>query len=350
MAVRARRVRGARKIGAPAPPTVSVRMLRICAEALERKGFDVASFLKGLSVERSALDDVDGRVPIDVDLALWGAAALISGDENFGLHAGAELRPEALDVLGYTLGASADIGQAFRRLVRYNRVLHDAAELELYEGPEEARIEFSLTPGGTPRHQAEFSFTVFVSFCRYATGVDVTPVRVEFSHPAPSDISEHRRIFRAPLLFGKPRNALVLPREALAMPLLTANPGLGAVLERQLKGLLADLPSGETMLDRVKRLIAAELCEGEPTADVVARRMRTTPRTLHRWLSAEGTSYRDILNDLRRDLAFRYLAEDRLAIGETAYLLGFSDPSAFHRSFRRWTGQTPAEYRAAASR
>jgi len=332
-----------------APPTVSTRMLRICAEALERKGVDVASFLKGLSVERSALDDVDGRVPIDVDLALWGAAPLLSGDEDFGLHAAEQLRPGAFDVLSYTLSASGSVGEAFRRLVRYNRVLHDVAQMELVVEPEEARIEFSLTPEGTPRHQAEFSFTVFLSFCRNATGVDVTPLRVEFSHQAPPYTSEHKRIFRAPLVFGKTLNALALPAPVLEMRLLGANPGLSAVLARQLEETLVDLPSGETVLARVKRLIAAELCGGEPTAEVVARRMRATPRTLHRWLRAEGTSYREILNALRRDLALRYLAQDGMAIGEAAYLLGFSDTSAFHRSFKRWTGQTPAQYRTSGS-
>jgi len=229
--------------------------------------------------------------------------------------------------------------------LRYAGMLHDVAYLDLVVGPEEARIDFSLTPEGTPRQQAEFSFTVFLSFCRYATGTDVTPLRVEFSHHAPADTSEHKRIFRAPLVFAKARNALALPASALDLRLLGANPGLAAVLERQLEEILADLPSGETVLTRVKRLIAAELCGGEPTAEVVARRMRATPRTLHRWLSAEGTSFRELLNALRRDLALRYLGQDRLAIGEAAYLLGFSDASASHRSFKRWTGQTPAQYR-----
>lgn len=343
------RPRAGRERGSAVPPTVSARMLRVCAEALERKGFDVASFLKRLSLERAALDDVDGRVSIDADLALWDAAPLISGDDDFGLHAGTALRPEAFDLLGYTLASSGSVGDAFRCLVRYNGLLHDVAEVDLREGPEEARLCFSLTPEGTPRQQAEFSFAVFLSFCRNATGVDVAPVRVEFSHVAPADISEHKRIFRAPLLFEKATNTLVFPAYVLDLPLLNANPGLCAVLERQLNEQLADQPSGETMLERVKRLIAAELCGGDPTAEAVSGRMRATPRTLHRWLSAEGTSYREILNGVRRDLALRYLTEDGLAIGEAAHLLGFSDPSAFHRSFKRWTGKTPAEYRTGTS-
>lgn len=110
--------------------------------------------------------------------------------------------------------------------------------------------------------------------------------------------------------------------------------------------LLAELPPAESVVDRVKRLIVAELCGGEPTAEVIARKMRATPRTLQRWLTARGTSYREILDGLRRDLALRYVTEDRLAISEAAYLLGFSEASAFHRSFKRWTGRTPAQYRA----
>jgi AraC-like DNA-binding protein len=325
-------------------------MLRVCAESLEARGVDVTSFLKRLSVERSALEDVDGRVAIELDLALWGAAPLLSGDDNFGLHAGEELRRGAFDVLSYTLSASATIGDAFRRLVRYNRVLHDVAELELREGPDEARLGFSLTPEGTPRQQAEFSFTVFYSFCRNATGLDVPLLRVEFAHAAPSDVTEHKRIFRAPVLFAAPGNAMVFAPPVLELPLLTANPGLCAVLDRRLDDLVAERPVGETVLERVKRLIAAELCGGEPTTEAVARRMRATPRTLHRWLSAEGTSFRGVLDGVRRDLALRYLSEDGLEIGEAAYLLGFSDASAFHRSFKRWTGQTPASYRAGPSR
>ena len=232
--------------------------------------------------------------------------------------------------------------------MRYNRLLHDVAALDLVVGAEEARMEFRLTPGGTPRQQAEFSFTVFLSFCRNATGVDMAPLRVEFSPPPPAT-SRSTSGSSAPLLFGRPGNALVLAPHVLELPLLGGNPGLGAVLERQMNDRLAELPSGETLVERVKRLIAAELGGGEPTAEVVARKMRATPRTLHRWLRAEGTSYREILEGLRRELALRYLSEDNLAIGEAAFLLGFSEASAFHRSFKRWTGKTPAQYRAGAS-
>lgn len=326
--------------------SVSTRMPRLAAEALAATGADVSALLASLGVERASLDDVDGRLPVSIDLALWAEARRLSGDECFGLHAAERVRPGSFDVLGYTLRTSATLGGAFERLVRYNQLLHDLAELRLSTRGAGARLSLRLLPEGTPRQQAEFSLAVFLLFSRQATGVDVVPRAVEFAHAAPADISEHRRIFRAPILFSRPATVLVLRRQVLDLPLLQADPGLCAVLERQLRELLSRLPPGEGVLERVRRLIAAELCGGDPSVESVARRMHMSPRTLHRRL--QGTSYRAVVDGLRQDLALRYLAEDRLAIAEAAYLLGFSEASAFHRSFKRWTGRTPADYRREA--
>jgi AraC-like DNA-binding protein len=334
--------------GRDSVPTVSTRMPRLAVEALASMGADVAALLESLGVERSQLDDVDGRLPISVDLALWAGARRLSGDECFGLHAAEKVRPGAFDVLGYTLRSSATLGAAFERLVRYNQLLHDVADLRLTLRPSEAWLSLRLLPEGTPRQQAEFSLAVFLLFSRQATGVNVVPRAVEFAHPAPADLSEHRRIFQASLRFARPDTVLILPRQVLDLPLLQADPGLCAVLERQLHELLSRLPPGESVLDRVRRLVAAELCGGDPSVESVARRMHMSPRTLHRRLREAETSYRAVVDGLRQDLALRYLAEDRLAIAEAAYLLGFSEASAFHRSFKRWTGRTPADYRRGA--
>lgn len=320
-------------------------MPRLVVEALAALGTDVTALLGSVGIERSHLDDVDGRVSVSVDLALWAGALRLSGDECFGLHVAERVRPGAFDVLGYTLRTSATLGGAFERLVRYNHLLHDLAELRLTANGGDARLSLRLLPEGTPRQQGEFSLAVFLLFSRQATGTNVVPRAVEFSHAAPADISEHRRIFQSPIRFERPATALVLPRQALDLPLEHADPGLCAVLERQLRELIARLPPDESVLARVRRLIATELCGGDPSVECVARQMHISPRTLHRRLREAETSYRAVVDDLRQDLAVRYLAEDRLAIAEAAYLLGFSEASAFHRSFKRWTGRTPADYR-----
>jgi AraC-like DNA-binding protein len=326
-------------------PTVSVRFVRLLALALEARGVDVGAFLGGLNVERATLDDPDARLLTRIDDALWTEAERLSGDACIGLHLGEHIPLSAFDIMSYTLRSSPTLRGAFERLARYIRLLHDVAEIGVHAQRGSARVSFRLGPAGTPRQQGEFTLAVFIGFCRRATGTDVVPRAVEFSHAAPADVTEHERIFRSPLLFGRSSTALVLPREALDLPLAEADPGLLSLLERQIHELVARLPQGESVGDRARRLLAGELSGGEPTVETIARRMRMSPRTLHRRLKEEGGSFRAMLDGLRRDMAARLLAEDQMPIAEAAFLLGFSEASAFHRSFKRWTGRTPAEYR-----
>jgi len=324
-------------------------MPRIVVGALESAGADAGALLATLGVERALLDEVDARLPVSVDLALWAEAPRLTGDDCFGLHAAERVRPGAFDVLGYSLRTSADVGSAFSRLVRYDRFLHEQSEMGLAVHGAEARLTFQLFPEGTPRQQAEFSLAVFLLFAREATGRDVTPVAVEFGHPEPADVSEHRRIFRAPLRFSRPRPALVFPRAVLGLPLRQADPVLLAILEKQVARLVARFPPAEDPVERLRRLVAGRIAVGEPTVESMARELGLSPRTLHRRLREGGTSFREIVDGLRREMAVAYLADPRVAIAEAAYLLGFSEASAFHRSFKRWTGRTPAEYRRAAA-
>jgi AraC-like DNA-binding protein len=330
-------------------PTVSVRFPRILVLALEERGVDVSAFLARLGIERSLLDNPDGRLPAPADDLLWAAAPTLAKDDDFGLHLGERLPTSAFDLISYTMRSSPTLGGAFERLARYTKLLRDLATIAVETRGDDARIRFALGPEGTPRQQGEFTLAVFVQFCRQGTQTDVMPRAVEFSHPAPANIAEHRRIFRAPLSFGQTGTALVLPRAALELPLAQADAGLLSLLERQIHELVDRQPQGESVADRARRLIAEELSGGEPNVDTVARHLRMSPRTLHRRLREGGTSFRVLLDTLRHDLAARYLAEDHLPIAEAAFLLGFSEASAFHRSFKRWTGRTPAEFRKAAA-
>jgi AraC-like DNA-binding protein len=117
------------------------------------------------------------------------------------------------------------------------------------------------------------------------------------------------------------------------------------IVETQVLALLAKLPKAEATTDAVRRLLAEKLANGPPTLEQIARRLRMSARTLHRRLDQEGTSFRRILAEVRREVAARHLREPQLAVGEIAFLLGFSEASAFHRAFKRWTGHAPRAYR-----
>src|SRR5262249_51637173 len=133
--------------------------------------------------------------------------------------------------------------------------------------------------------------------------------------------------------------------ETLEIPLLRADAALQAILEAQVMAVIEKLPRGEATTDAVRRYLAGGLGDGQPTLEQIAPRLHMSPRTLHRRLEEEGTSFRQVLSEVRRELAARHLSEGRLAIGEIAFLLGFSEPSAFHRAFKRWTGHAPLAWR-----
>jgi AraC-like DNA-binding protein len=168
---------------------------------------------------------------------------------------------------------------------------------------------------------------------------------VSFRHSPPADLSEHRRLFRAPIRFNRPVNGVVLRRALLDAPLVKADPGLCGVLERHVRELVERMPKATALSDRVRELVASELSTGGASAATVARKLHMSRRTLQRQLGADGTTFRALFDMLRRDLAMHYLGERKIAIAEVAFLLGFSEASAFYRAFNRWYGTTPTAYR-----
>jgi AraC-like DNA-binding protein len=162
-------------------------------------------------------------------------------------------------------------------------------------------------------------------------------------------VTEQERVFRAPVHYGCPRNELVLDRTSLDRPQRHAEQRLLAILDRQLGALLSELPESRCFRDEVKRCVMDELPEGDPVVAAIARKLHMSARSLQRRLQNEGTSFAEVLSDLRRDRALRYLRDRRISISEVAFLLGFLDVTAFHRAFKRWTGSTPTEYRHAAT-
>ena len=292
--------------------------------------------------------DID--VPHADELRLWAAAARLSGDDDFGLHLAEWLAPraeESFDVLAFALRCCATLGEHYRRASRYLRLVHEGIYLNVEEGPELAHLVHGhhVEPADPPRHPVEGFLALTLLIGRRWSGVELVPREVHFVHARPARSSDHERIFRSPVHFGAARNELVLDRALLASPQLHAEPRLLAVLNRQLDGLLSEIPERERFRDVVERCMMDELPDREPSIAVIAEKQHMSPRTLQRRLANEGTSFVSVLSDVRRALAVRYLRDQRIAIGEVGFLLGFRDVTAFHRAFRRWTGTTPAKYR-----
>lgn len=316
-------------------------------------GVSPPELLRAAGLDPSRLLAADAYVPHAQELRLWDEAARLTGDPDFGLHLVewvTHFPPDHFDVLAFAARSSATLGELFRLVGRYIRLIHEGVYLALEEEGDQARLVHGHTPERIgPRHPVEGMLALAVLHARLGVGDDFAPREVRFTHARPARVSEQERLFRAPVHYGCPRNELVLDRADLQRPQRHAEARLLALLDRQLGELLSGLPEARLLRDAVKRCIADDLPEREPCVAAVAARLHMSPRSLQRRLRSEGASFAQLLADLRRDLALRYLTDPRISIGEVAFLLGFLDVTAFHRAFKRWTGSTPAEHRRSAA-
>jgi AraC-like DNA-binding protein len=332
------------------PGTVSVFVLRALCAALAAAGVDAVAFLVAQGLSPGVLEETDVRVPAPAAVRAFEAAAARTGDPWFAIHAAERIPLGAVGFLDYHVRSSATLGEALRRTIRYFVLINDRMEAALEVEGDEARLVQRHRGPATdvePRQLAEFHFAMILSRGRRLVGGEWPLRAVGFAHAAPAAAREHERFFRAPVRFGLPADEIVFARALLDTPLPTADPALSAVLERYAEALVAKLPVVGSFLDDARRAVAELLRGGDPGLEATAARLGKSRRTLQRHLQEHGTSYQDLVDGVRRDLALRWLPDTRMAITEVAYLLGFSEPAPFHRAFKRWTGQTPAEYRRA---
>jgi AraC-like DNA-binding protein len=209
-------------------------------------------------------------------------------------------------------------------------------------------LEWGVEQGRPGPLADETAIASLVQMARELCGKSFAPEQVDFVNPQPAQLKPYRDYFGCAVRFGQARTTVRFPARFLALPLRHPDPALLELLARQADALLAELPGAGDVEQSVRRCIARLSRDGEPTLQRVAGELHTTPRTLHRRLEAGGHNFRGLREDTRRRLAEEYLRDPRLQLGEIAQLLGFSEQSAFSRSFRRWTGRTPSAFRREA--
>lgn len=296
--------------------------------------------------------DADRRIPAARADALWAAAFAKAGDPNLALHAAEALPFGAYKVVDFLTAHSPTVGEAFRRVAAYFPLVDSRAVLEVIDEPAEpasARHQLVMRtrdPGVAliPAAQ-EYTFAALVVRARVVAGDDWAPDAVEVTFPEPTDSTELRRVFRTELRFGRRVPRLCFSRASFDAPVRGAEPALLAVLEDHARRLVAELPPSDDLVGRVCAAIAEELTGGNASATRIARRLATSERTLQRRLHAEGRTFAQVLDETREAVAKTHLKDRGLSLAEVAWLLGFSDQSAFTRAFRRWTGKTPGAWR-----
>jgi AraC-like DNA-binding protein len=315
------------------------------AKALQSRGVDAAALFKKTGLDFAAVNDPEARYPIRDTAQLWRLAVEATGDPCFGLEVARHTSRTTFHALGLSLAASGSLREAFERIVRYYRLVSDGASIRFEDRGDCYRV--SLIAEGTPYGAAEAIdavLAVAVRMCRSLTDRQFSPLRVEFRRPAPADSSPFDRCFRAPVVFDAPEDALVLDKAVCDRPIQGANPELA-----QANDLIAaqalDRWDQSRMIDRIRLVLIDRLPNGTPSRIEVARALGTSTRTLQRRLAAESTTYAELVDSTRRDLAETYLRQERYSMTDIAYLLGFSNAASFTRAFRRWTGRAPSARR-----
>jgi AraC-like DNA-binding protein len=315
-----------------------------------RRAADLVLARFGVSSE--SLRDVDNRFSHELALALLDEAVRITGDPDLALHVAERVALEQLDLVVY-LGRHCDtVRDAFATVFRHHKLIHAGADVRVEARGAETWVHFGVA-GNLPvtRQAAEFGMALVLIAVRQAARVEGGLARAVFAHAEPSEVGEHRRIFAAPLEFGRASNALVFRTSVFEAPLRTADPVLRTILERHARMVVAagepppalELPK---VVSEVRRVARSGARGAQPTLADVAKELGLSPRTLRRRLAEAGTSYRQQLDDVLAARAIHLLSEGA-GSEHAAWTLGFSDASAFRRAFRRWTGRSPASHPAA---
>ncbi|WXL27319.1 AraC family transcriptional regulator [Ectopseudomonas mendocina] len=315
--------------------------------ALEYDGLDVRSLFAQLGLDYSALSNPDARFPQDAMTRLWQLAVEVSGNPAIGLNMAKVLRPSSFNVVGYALMSSRNLREGIIRLVRYQRIIAEGADISFVPAVDGYEIRLAVHGDRIPaaRQSTEASMAYYVAFCRWVTGKPLRPRYVRLMGAAPKDLAPYDKVFQCPITFNADHYVLVFETADLEAPLPSANEALAQLHDRFAGDYLARF-AGSRVTHQVRQVLCRLLPQGEPKRETVSQALLLSERTLQRRLQEEGTSYQQLLDDTRRELAVQYLDQVSLTLLEISYLLGFSDPSNFFRAFRRWFDATPGEYRA----
>ena len=317
------------------------------AEVARAVGLDPRRMLREFGLPPRCLEDTELKVPLDSVRQLLEVSAERSGAEAFGLMMAETRQLSNLGPVGLLVREQLTLRRALDVLGRYARRLNEALFLTIDESRDVVvvREEIIVGGGGPVRQSTELAIGVVFRMMRTYVGPDWQPLRVCFAHDAPVDRSVHLRVFGRAVEFGHDFNGIVCARKDVERPNPSADPAMARYARQLIDAGFARAPSGA--IAQVRGQIVTLLGTGTCSIDLVAQHMGIDRRTVHRYLKSEGRTYSDLINDVRRELAARYLDSRDRSLAEVSSLLGFAAPSGFSRWYRREFGAAPSRGRAA---
>lgn len=312
---------------------------------LEYYGQNPETIFIEAGVDPKGLNNPEARIPFSSAQKVLAKLIEVSDDPCLGLNITEFWHPSYMHALGYAWLASKSLREAFRRFVRYSRIISDAGGCFVEEDSESFSLIFdSEFTKSRPPEAIDATMAMIIHMCRLNCGNDFKPLSVKVVHPEPSCSEQFFDYFKSEVYFDEFNNSIIFSVEDIDKQLPGSNPHLAILNENVITKYLSGLDK-KNIIHRVKACITDMLQSGSVASDVVSKSLGMSERSLQRRLKGEGTTFLTLKDEVRKDLSLNYVRNMHIDIAEIAFLLGYSDQSAFSRSFKRMTGKSPSEVR-----
>ena len=332
-------------------PTAQGGLSRLAIARLKRADVPVVPLLRRVGLTPEVIADPEERLSVRSQITLLDEAAIALQDDCLGFTLACDFDPREIGLLYYVMASSHTLGEALKRGARYSQITNEALVVRYQEGNRLIiHLSYSGVPRHSDRHQIEFCMFAVMRICRVLTGQNLVPQHFSIAHYRSEGTAKMSRFVGTKVEFGADTDEIALNSNARELPIIHADPYLNNLLLKICEAALTDRRGNVSQLrTRVENAISSLLPHGRVVVDDVARSLGMSERTLARKLSDEGLNFTEILQQLRRDLAVRYLDDRKLHVSKIAWLLGFTEVSAFTHTFKRWTGKTPSQMRIAGA-
>ena len=330
------------------PNSTLASWVLLIARAIDDYGYDSQELFTQAGLDYRLINKPGARYAYKSVCRLWELAAATIADPCIGMRVASLWHPTTLHALGYSWMASYNLDEAYKRILRFGRILNSAANgaFKIRESDNFYGLIFdtSLLHTEPPQVAQEGGLALFLNISRASYGPDFKPIGVSLKREEPECADRFVEYFGAPITFNEVHNALWLDPAQVVKPLATANPELVRVNDQIVVDYLANLDRGD-VVSQVRAEISERLPSGHIDEAEIAAAINLSQRSLQRRLTEQNMPFSRLLEDTRRELSRDYVRDPQRSINEIAYLLGFSEPGNFTRAFKRWYHKTPMDYR-----
>jgi AraC-like DNA-binding protein len=326
------------------PGTVAICFVAAALEAVRKRGLDPEELLTRVGLSPALLDIPQARVSAEHYGKLWRLISQTLDDEFFGQDS-RRMKYGSFAMLCHSVLGCKDLGHALERSLRFYGLIFDDFSGSLARESREARILIQARGRPARIFGHEVLLLLLHGVACWLVGRRIPILRAEFSYPEPAHGAEYRLMFCDDLSFRRPLTSIAFDAAYLGLPIMQDARTVKEFLRTAPENLVTKYKNGSSVSARLRRRLRALLPGEMPDFDTLAAELNMTAVTMRRRLAEEGATYQGIKDQLRRDLAISYLSHSNRSVMDIALELGFSERSAFHRAFQKWTGASPGEFR-----